>query len=263
MSENKRKKVIIGVMITTVLACGATLALLNQPNNTIAKNEAVVTNKVENKSESAIKAIESQLLIEPTAETNVQELEKKLAEITDESVKEKLTEKVNAYKEKVVAKVDEKKKAEAANTPVATPQVNEASATTQNVNESNGSTPQVNTPKESDSTPQPRVEKPAVVKDEQPAPKVSTPKPQPAQTTQATTQAPVTTTQKPAPKPVPKKEKKLIMGSQIGNSGRVFDTYEEAFEWGWQEGLKKGSGRYVVGPVIYEGDEVKYTVDWI
>ncbi|QTU83216.1 hypothetical protein J7S27_01485 [Carnobacteriaceae bacterium zg-C25] len=258
MSENKRKKVIIGVMITTVLACGATLALLNQPNNTIAKNEAVVTNKVENKSESAIKAIESQLLIEPTAETNVQELEKKLAEITDESVKAKLTEKVNAYKEKVVAKVDEKKKAESANTPVATPQVNEASATTQNVNESQGSTPQVNTPKESDSTPQPRVEKPAVVKDEQPAP----PKPQPTQTTQATTQAPVTTTQKPAPKPAPKKEKKIIMGG-IGNSGRLFDTDDEAFEWGWKEMEKKGGGRYTVIPVIYEDYETKYTVDWI
>ncbi|QTU82642.1 hypothetical protein J7S27_04925 [Carnobacteriaceae bacterium zg-C25] len=248
MSENKRKKVIIGVMITTVLACGATLVLLNQPSNTIAKNESVATNKVENKSESAIKAIESQLLIEPAAETNVQELERKLAEITDEGVKAKLTEKVNAYKEKVIAKVDEKKKAESANTP----KVNEASATTQNVNESNGSTPQVNTP-------QPRVEKPAVVKDEQPAPKVSTPKPQPAQTTQATTQAPVTTTQKPAPKPAPKKEKKIIMGG-IGNSGRLFDTHDEADEWGNKNLLVGNIRQYSVLPVVYEDYETKYTV---
>ncbi|QTU82914.1 hypothetical protein J7S27_06500 [Carnobacteriaceae bacterium zg-C25] len=254
MSENKRKKVIVGVMITTILACGATLVLLNQPSKTIAKNELVTTNKVENKSESAIKAIESQLLIEPTAETNVQELEKKLAEITDAGVKAKLTEKVNAYKEKVVAKVDEKKKAESANTPkvneasantpVATPQVNESSATTQNVNESNGSTPQVNTP-------QPRVEEPAVVKDEQPAP----PKPQPAQTTQATTQAPVTTTQKPAPKPAPKK---IIIGS-IGNSGRMFDTEQEAWDWGMAE-IAKNPNRFVVSPIIYDDGTTKYTV---
>ncbi|MBS4769844.1 hypothetical protein KG090_01515 [Carnobacteriaceae bacterium zg-ZUI240] len=234
MSENNRKKVMVGVMITTVLACGATLALLNQPNNTIAKNEVVATNKVENKSESAIKTIESQLLIEPTAETNVQELEKKLAEITDAGVKAKLTEKVNAYKEKVIAKVDEKKKAESANTPVATPKANEAQ----------GSTPQVNTP-------QPRVEKTAVVKDEQPAP----PKPQPAQTTQVTTQAPVTTTQKPAPKPAPKK---IIIGS-IGNSGRMFDTEQEAWDWGMAE-IAKNPNRFVVSPIIYDDGTTKYTV---
>ncbi|MBS4762377.1 hypothetical protein KG089_06665 [Carnobacteriaceae bacterium zg-ZUI252] len=251
VEKMKAHKVWVSVFAILFVLVSGIIVWLNQPNQAVTKKEIMTTTQstTKQKTNAVVSELENKLSNEVTAETNVAELESKLSQVTDEKVRNDLSQRINVLKEQVAVKVEEKKQSET-----------QAQPTVQNT-----------------------VQK-SVVADEQPAPKpqpTDTPSPaskstqQPVQTqrpvvtTQRTTQKVVATTQNPPTLTVIDVEGEPIPAgvyriTPLGNSGMEFRTEKEAYDWGDERlGKIEGKTGYWTEPVFYsDGNVYRYTVDW-
>lgn len=225
--ENKqnKKRLVYGLLSGLVLIGGGVMfATLNQPKPVNMVKETVVAVK------------ETQKVNEPT---KVEET----TSVTPEQAKQEQTQEQQAPQEPVQeqAQGQTQTNAQEQATPVAQAQ------------------PQANTHASANANVQPAQEQPKPQPQQpQPQPQTTTvaqPKPQNNQDGQVIGQV-----QAP-PKRTASSSKTIVMGG-IGDSGREFATYEEAYAWGQLQLETTSKSRFAVMPVVYSDDTITYTVDF-